>query len=111
MNSNEQKHTIETLLSSKDIFSRCIGIIKSEYFDPEYRPTVQHIVDYFNKYHNIPSSKSLNAKFPEHDYVYREHIPVSEEQSTCDEIELFCKQQALYGAIEEAIPKAMSKDT
>ena len=111
MNSNEQKHTIETLLSSKDIFSRCIGIIKSEYFDPEYRPTVQHIVDYFYKYHDIPSSKSLNAKFPEHDYVYREHIPVSEEQSTCDEIELFCKQQALYGAIEEAIPKAMSKDT
>jgi hypothetical protein len=94
MNSNEQKLTIETLLSSKDVFSRCIGIIKPEYFDPEYRPSVQFISEYFEKYHNIPSSKALNAKFPEMDYEYREHIPVSEEQSTCDDIELFCKQQA-----------------
>lgn len=111
MNSNEQKLTIETLLSSKDVFSRCIGIIKPEYFDPEYRPSVQFISEYFEKYHNIPSSKALNAKFPEMDYEYREHIPVSEEQSTCDDIELFCKQQALYAAIEESIPKALSKDT
>lgn len=111
MNSNEQKLTIETLLSSKDVFSRCIGIIKPEYFDPEYRPSVQYINEYFEKYHNIPSSKALNAKFPEMEYEYREHIPVSEEQSTCDDIELFCKQQALYAAIEESIPKALSKDT
>lgn len=111
MNTNEQKLTIETLLSSKDVFSRCIGIIKSEYFDPEYRPSVQFISEYFEKYHNIPSSKALNAKFPEMEYEYREHLPVSEEQSTCDDIELFCKQQALYAAIEESIPKALSKDT
>lgn len=110
MNSNEQKLTIETLLSSKDVFSRCIGIIKPEYFDPEYRPSVQFIAEYFEKYHNIPSSKALNAKFPEMDYEYREHIPVSEEKSTCDDIELFCKQQALYSAIEQAIPLSLSKD-
>ncbi len=111
MNSNEQKLTIENLLSSKDVFSRCIGIIKPEYFDPEYRPSVQYITEYFEKYHNIPSSKALNAKFPEMNYEYREFIPSSEEQSTCDDIELFCKQQALFSAIEEAIPKATSKDT
>lgn len=110
MNSNEQKLTIETLLSSKEVFSRCIGIVKPEYFDPEFRPVIQHIVEYFNKYHNIPGSKSVNAKFPEMEFEVREHIPVSEEQSTCDDIELFCKQQALYGAIEQAIPLAMSKD-
>jgi len=110
MNANEQKLTIENLLSSKDVFSRCIGIIKPEYFDPEYRPAVQYITEYFEKYHNIPSSKALNAKFPEMNYEYREHLPVSEEQSTCDDIELFCQQQALFDAIQESIPMVMGKD-
>lgn len=111
MNSSEQKLTIENLLSSKDVFSRCIGIIKPEYFEPEYRPSVRFITEYFEKYHNIPSSKALNAKFPEMNYEYREFLPSSEEQSSCDEIEIFCKQQALFIAIEEAVPLAASRDT
>lgn len=110
MNSNEQKLTIENLLSSKDVFSRCIGIIKPEYFDPEYRPSVRFITEYFEKYHNIPSSKALNAKYPEMNYEYRESLAESEQQSTCDDIELFCKQQALFIAIEEAVPLAASRD-
>ena len=110
MNSNEQKLTIETLLSSKDVFSRCIGIIKAEYFDPQYRPTIQYVHEYFEKYHNIPSVKALNAKFPEMAYEGAEYIPTHEQQSTCDEIEMFCQQQALYAAIEQSIPLALSKD-
>ncbi|QDJ96437.1 DNA primase/helicase [Xanthomonas phage Xoo-sp13] len=111
MNSNEQKLTIETLLSSKEVFSRCISILDSEFFDPEYRPTVQYITEYYEKYHNIPSMKAVVAKFGEMDYEERGIIPVSEEQSTCDEIELFCKQQALFNAIQDSIPKVMSRDT
>jgi hypothetical protein len=38
-------------------------------------------------------------------YNTLEYIPISEENSTCDEIELFCKQQALFLAIENAVPK------
>ena len=110
MNSNEQKLMIENLLSSKDVFSRCIGMIQPDFFDPEYRPAVRYITEYFEKYHNIPSSKALNAKFAEMDYQYREHLATDEEQSTCDEIELFCQQQALYGAIEESFPDIASKD-
>lgn len=110
MNSNEQKLIIENLLSSKDIFSRCIGLIKSDYFDPEYRPSIQYITEYFEKYHNIPSSKALNAKYPEMKYEYRDNILMHEQTSSCDDIELFCQQQALYLAIEESIPKALGKD-
>lgn len=110
MNSNEQKLTIENLLSSKEVFSRCIGIITPDYFDPEYRPSVQYILEYFEKYHNIPSSKALNAKFPEMEYEYRDHIASDEEQSTCDDIELFCQQQALFEAIQASIPEVLGKD-
>lgn len=110
MNSNEQKLTIETLLSSVEVFSRCIAILDSEYFDPEYRPTIQYMVDYYNKYHNIPSMKSVQAKFSQLAYEERGIVPVSEERSTCDEIELFCQQQALFNAIQDSIPKVMSKD-
>ena len=110
MNSNEQKLTIETLLSSKDVFSRCIGILDPEYFDPEYRPTVNHIIEYYNKYHNIPSMKSINAKFESMKYDERDYVESSEEASTCDEIELFCQQQALFNAIQESVPKVMGKD-
>lgn len=110
MNSNEQKLTIENLLSSKDIFARCIGIIKPEYFDPEYRPSVQYISEYFEKYHNIPSSKAVNAKFEEMGYEYRDYISEAEVQSSCDEIEIFCKRSALYRAIEDSYPDISGDD-
>lgn len=110
MNLSEQKLIIENLLSSKDVFSRCIGIIKPDYFDIEYRSAVRYISEYFEKYHNIPSSKALNAKFPEMNYEYRDHITVDEEKYTCDEIEIFCQQQALFSAIEESVPKIAGKN-
>lgn len=110
MKSSEQKYAIENLLSNKDVFARCVGMLKHDYFEPEYRPTVQFLLEYFEKYHNIPSIKALNAKFPEMNYEIRDVILDHEQQATCDEIELFCQQQALFGAIEEAFPIALSKD-
>lgn len=110
MKSSEQKLAIETLLSSNDVFARCVGMLQHDFFEPEYRPTVQFLVEYFEKYNNIPSIKAVNAKFPEMDYQGRESLMDHEQQSACDEIELFCQQQALFGAIEEAFPIALSKD-
>lgn len=110
MKSSEQKLAIENLLSNKDVFARCVGMLKHEYFDPEYRPTLQFLLEYFEKYHNIPSIKAVNAKFPEMEYETVEVLLDHEQKSTADDIELFCQQQALFGAIEEAFPIALSKD-
>ena len=110
MKSTEQKVAIENLLSRTDVFSLCVGMLQHDYFEPEYRPTVQFLLEYFEKYHNIPSIKAVNAKFPEMAYEEREAIADHEQKATCDEIEIFCQQQALFGAIEEAFPIALSKD-
>lgn len=103
MNQQEQKLIIETLVSSSEVFSRCIGILKPEYFDREFQQTINHVIEYYGKYSNIPSLKSLQAKFPAMKYEDRGFIPTSEEQSTCDEVEFFCKQRALYSAVKESM--------
>lgn len=111
MNQHEQKLIIETLVSSTEVFSRCIGILKAEYFDREYQQTIGHVLDYYGKYSNIPSLKSLQAKFPSLKYEDRGFIPTSEEQSTCDEVEFFCKQRALYGAVKESMGLVNDSDS
>lgn len=110
MNQHEQKLIIETLVSSAEVFSRCIGILKPDYFDREFQQTINHVIEYYGKYSNIPSLKSLQAKFPALKYADRGFIPTSEEQSTCDEVEFFCKQRAMYGAVKEAMGLVGSED-
>lgn len=127
MNSKEQKLIIDNLLSSGVVYSRCAGIISGEYFDPEYRNAVQYIKDYAEKYGAQPTFDSINAKF---DLGFKPRkLTNSEQQSSCDDIELFCKQKALslavlasiddiesgnFGAMQERINKAslisLSKD-
>lgn len=95
-----QKLTLEKLISSPDIFSRCIPIISPEYFDPELRPLVKYITNYVGKYNAIPSIDYINAEY-EAELSPRKITP-TEVQATCDEIELFCQQGALYKAIMDS---------
>lgn len=98
----KEKLLIENLLSSGDIFARCVGILKSEYFDqPEYRPIVSFIIDYFSKYNAIPSFDIVNAEFS-FDLKGRQ-ITTDEFNYTCDEIEKFCQEQAFIHAISDAV--------
>lgn len=106
MNIITQKYIIERLLASPDIFSRCIGIISSEYFDPELRPLIKFITEYFAKYSSIPKLEYLNAEFDSGLKVATlEH---AETKFICDEIELFCRQSALYKAIVDSAPDVTS---
>lgn len=97
MNSKEQKLIIDNILSSGEVFARCNGILLSEYFDPEYRKSVQFIKEYCEKYGTIPSFDLVNAKT---DVGFAKRtLTIAEQKSTCDDIEYFCQQQALTQAV------------
>ncbi|MDF2434466.1 MAG: hypothetical protein JWP44_4097, partial [Mucilaginibacter sp.] len=96
----KEKLLIENLLSSTDVFSRCINIIKPNYFDaPEYKPVVKFVSEYFTKYNNLPPFHVVNAEF-DTDFTVRE-ITTDQYQYTCDEVEKFCKQSAFINAMQE----------
>lgn len=99
--SKKEKLLIENLLSSKDVFSRCIGIIDSEYFEePSYKPVVSFMSGYFEKYNSLPSFDIVNAEF---DVDFGPHdITLDQYNYTCDEVEKFCKQAAFIQAIYKA---------
>lgn len=108
MNAKKQKQLIEALLSSKDIFTRCVGIIKPEYFDPEYVQPVKFILDYFNKHNTVPSVRILNAEFDDINIKLMEDVTLDEIAYTTSEVELFCQQSGLYSVILDAAPQIMS---
>lgn len=96
-----QKLIIEKLLSSTDIFSRCIPIIDQEYFDPDVRPLVKFIRNYYEQYNSVPKLDYINSEF---DMELKERkSDATEIKFTCNEIEKFCKQGALYNAIRDSV--------
>lgn len=101
MKEAKQKLIIENLLSSGDIFSRCIGILKSDYFDPEYKVAVKFMADYYEKYNNMPAFDIMNAEF---DLGFKPRkITTDEIQYTADSVEKFAKEQALIIAVKESL--------
>jgi len=98
----KEKLLIENLLSSGDVFSRCISILKPNYFDePAYRPAVAFIIDYYNKYNNVPSFDIVNAEY-DLDFVARQ-LTKDQYTYTCDQIEKFCKDSAFINAMRESM--------
>jgi Replicative DNA helicase len=108
MNSNEQKLVIETLLSSTEVFSRCLNIIDGEYFDPEYQKVVNFIKEYSEKYSSSPAFDIINAKY-DHGYKAKT-ITHNERDYYCDTIEAFCQQQAMINAVYAASEKLNNGD-
>lgn len=94
------------MLSSSDVFTRCIGILLPEYFDPEIRPIVKFIHSYFSKYNTVPKVDYINAEYDCN--LKQVKMDAVDVKFTCDQIELFCRQEALYNAIMESGPDVTS---
>jgi RecA/RadA recombinase len=97
----KEKLLIENLLASRELFSRCVGIIKSEYFDqPEYVPAVDFILDFFQNYNNVPPAHVVNAEF-DLDFGAQQ-VTTDMYQYNCDSIESFCKEAAVLNAVRKS---------
>jgi len=102
MDTKKQKLIIEYLLSSADTFARCAGIIKSNYFDPEYRIAVSFIQKYYDKYNTTPNTDQVEA---ETSISFKLHeIENDKLDYTAIEVEKFCKRRAIEQAVLAAPP-------
>ena len=98
--SKKQQMIIEYLLSSPDTFTICKTILKSEYFNPEYRSTVKFLQEYHDKYNAIPSTDLVLA---ETDQEFHKRVVTKDEIEYCTtEIETFCRRKACEHAVEKA---------
>lgn len=103
----KQKILIENLLSSPDTFIICSGILKSTYFDPELRSSVDFILEYYKNYSGLPHVDIIKA---ETDVEFKTRQITSDLISyTSTEIETFCRRKALQQAVL-ASPSLIEKD-
>lgn len=98
--SSKQQLLLEYLLSSPDTFALCKGIIKPEYFNPEFRQAVEFVDMYYEKFNSTPPLKILKAEFGLE--LSKHHTTKDEVEYCSSEVEKFCQ----YKAAETAVIKA-----
>lgn len=106
-NSNKQQLLLEYLVSSSDTFAVCKSIVKPDYFNPEFRKTVDFLHSYYDKYNALPSTDQIVA---ETDVALKQHQITKDQIAYCsDEVEAFCRRKALEHAVLAA-PAYIDKD-
>lgn len=110
MNLDKQVLLINNILSSKDVASRCLSIILPEYFNQELRVPVKFLLDYFKKYNALPSVRTMNAETDQVKFSKVPPVTMAEFDFTCNEIELFCQQEALFKAVSDSAPDIAAGD-
>jgi hypothetical protein len=96
----KQQLLVEFLLSSSDIYLVCKSIIHASYFHPDLKPSIEFIHSYYDNYNTLPSTLVIQS---ETNQQFRNLKPTKDEVSYCiDEVESFCKQQALEHAVIKA---------
>lgn len=104
---NKQQLLLEYLISSADTFAVCKSIVKPDYFNPEYRKTVEFVHDYYDKYSALPSPEQISA---ETDVRLAVRQITKDQIAYCsDEVEKFCRRKALEQAVLAA-PAYIDKD-
>ncbi len=105
-----QKLYIEFLLADKDLFVRCNAILKSSYFDRQFRDTVDFIKKHVEEYSDVPMLEQVNAV---------NNVGVADVKATMtdehrnwfmDEFEKFCRHKALEQAILKSADKLERKE-
>lgn len=107
MEITKEQVIIENLISSKDLFATCVGLIKPAYFSPEYRTTILFLKEYFEKYKALPIPEIIQSQT---DKVYKVREITSDIfKYSCDSIETFCKESAMKEAIRGSSLELNSK--
>jgi len=94
----KQRLLINVLLSSEDIFTRCVNIINPKYFVNKLRPAVRYMVKHAEEYRVLPKIEQVNAETGL-EFVHIGDISPGHQDAFLDEIEEFCKNRALADAV------------
>lgn len=100
---DRQKHIINFLLSSNEIFARCQNIVEPEYFDSDLKAAVKYIKDYANENSVIPLFEDVNSL---HKTAFTPVVGiVGHEESFLELVAEFCKHRAMENVIRAAPPR------
>jgi len=112
---------LQFLISDPDLFSRCLNIVDSEYFNRKFKPTVDLLTSHCEKHNSIPTIEQINA-VGRLDLELIKNVTPEHQDWFLDEFETFCRHKALekaiiestddlekqnYGAVEEKIKAAV----
>lgn len=98
MELEKQRVVLSALCNNRDLMSLCSSILKASYFDPSLKKPVKFILEYFEKYKDVPKLQIVRA---ETGIVLEDigHVSKTEMKFVADEIESFCRNRAMTEAI------------
>ena len=100
-NEDIQRLFLQFLISDHDLFARCQNILRSDYFNNKFKPTIDLMVNHSKDYNAVPTIEQINAVGGAGIDVIDNVTP--EHQSWfMDEFETFCRHKALEKAIIES---------
>ena len=111
LDENEQKFIIEAMVSEPSIFSRAKPILKAEYFDKKFQPTINYLLYFSSTYSALPVFEQLNA---ESRMIYNridDLGSVNVQASILDIIEHHAKVRALEIAVQQAYQMIANGET
>lgn len=93
----KEKLLVECVLSSKELFIKCGGIIDPDYFESPLDSVVEFALGYVRKYHDLPDASIIKA---ETDVKVEKHeMSTAEVEYITDEVEKHCQVSAMRNAI------------
>ena len=105
-----QKLYIEFLLADKDLFVRCNAILKSSYFDRQFRDTVDFIQKHADEYQDVPMLDQVKAVNGIDVQDVSDRLSIEHKNWFMDNFEQFCRHKALEAAILQRADKLERKE-
>lgn len=98
MEVEKQRLILSALAGSRDLTAMCSAIIQPSYFDPSLKKTVKFMVEYFDKYKDVPKLQTIRA---ETGAVLEElgEITRADVKFISEEVEQFCQERAVTEAL------------
>ncbi len=97
-----QQMLLSYLISNPAMWVKCAPIIKTDYFDREYKPVIKFIENHLKKYQDMPNGTQVHASTG----ILLDHMEDAKKESNetwlCDSVEEFCRTQAYKDHIIKA---------
>ena len=106
MEIEKQKLLVGYLLSDHDLFATCNSIVRPSYFDPSVKRVIKFSQEYFEKYKALPSLDVIKSETGVG--FEKRNLTKAEVKYASDQVEQFCKNQAMAEVILGA-PKLLQE--
>ena len=103
LDEKDQKTLIELIYSDPSVFARVKPILKPEYFDKKFQPTISYLIDFSNQFNTLPLIEQLNTEVRlDYNKINGIENNINTQSSILWIAEQFIKKRALEIAVEEA---------